>query len=147
MPVETMVSYKSIIWLAVYFGLSACQVVDVDTQSKERAINPAATVIQLQLFEAAEKGDIRKFEALLSQRSVALLERHFEVMAGLPRPAGESAYGWDQLLKLFAQLPPDARAQTPFVVIQEDGQAKLDLSTHPDAGLFTEIGRGFQGSQ
>ncbi|HIA02172.1 MAG TPA: hypothetical protein EYN66_09710 [Myxococcales bacterium] len=142
-----MVSYKSIIWLVVCVGLVACQVVDVDTQSKERVVNPAATVIQLKLFEAAEKGDVHKFEALLSQRSVALLEQHFEVMAGLPRPSGESAYGWEQLLKLFAQLPPGARVRTPFVVIQEDGQAKLDLSTHPDATLFSEIARGFQGSQ
>jgi hypothetical protein len=147
MPVETMVSYKSIIGLAVCFGLVACQVVDVETQSEKRAVNPAATAIQHQLFEAAEKGDVRKFEALLSQRSVALFERHFEVMAGLPRPAGESAYGWDQLLKLFAQLPPNARAQTPFIVIQEDGQAKLDLRAHPDAALFAEISRGSQGGQ
>ena len=142
-----MVSYKSIIWLAVCFGLVACQVVDVETQSEKRAVNPAATVIQLQLFEAAEKGDVRKFEALLSQRSVALFEQHFAVMAALPRPSGESAYGWEQLLKLFAQLPPGARTQTPFVVIQEDSQAKLDLSAHPDATLFAEIARGFQVSQ
>lgn len=142
-----MVSYKSIIWLAVYCGLVACQVVDVETQSEKRAVNPAATVIQLQLFEAAEKGDVRKFEALLSKRSVALFERHFEVMTALQRPDGESAYGWDQLLNLFAQLPLDARVRTPFVVIQEDGQAKLDLSAHPDAALFGEIARGAQGSQ
>jgi hypothetical protein len=124
--------------------LQACQPVKDSQEVPEEKPNPEAAAVQAKLFAAAESGDVRAFEALLSQKSVLLFEQHFEVMAALERPKGEPAYGWEQLLQLFAKLPPTARTKTPFTVIQEDGKAKLALSAHPDALFFHQVARSRQ---
>ena len=98
--------------------------------------DPQASALHAKLFEAADRGDVAAFQAMLTPRSVSLLDTVMTRMAAMPRPSGEPAFGWRELLRYHAALPAAARRRAPYPA---DGD-RLDLAAHPDARLFTEIG-------
>lgn len=95
-----------------------------------------ARQLHVRLFGAADAGDVSAFRAVLSRSSEALMQTHFEAMAQLPRPAGHPPFGWRDILRQHAALPASARTRAPYPVIQEGGEARLDLAGHADAAFF-----------
>ena len=97
--------------------------------------DPHALALHARLFAAADGGDVAAFKALLTPRSVQLVDGLIARMAAMPRPKGEAAFEWASVLRLHAKLPADARLRAPYPVAAEH----LDLAAHPDARFFTEI--------
>lgn len=97
---------------------------------------PHVAALHVKLFDAADRGDVDAFQALLTPQSVSLLDAVIARMAAMPRPAQEPVFGWKDVLRFHASLTAAARQRAPYPA-QGD---RLDLAAHPDARLFTEMG-------
>ena len=130
----------SICALAIAIGVtvgigSGCNTGAKQPSGEEAPPDPEAIALHAKLFAAAEQGDTGAFRALLTPRSIELLDRFFRAARELDAPPGVRV-SWEALLAHHAELPPAARARAPYPVVE----GKLDLGGHADAGFFEAAG-------
>jgi hypothetical protein len=91
------------------------------------------------LFAAADADDVDAFKAVLTARSVALLDEYFAAVRTYEKDPAAPVHGWPELVASHKALSAAARARAPYPIAKEAGQWKLDLAERPESQLFRDV--------
>jgi hypothetical protein len=109
-------------------------------QPKTLHVSPPQYAVDLHrnLIRYAQQGDIVRFQALLTPKSIELLNGFFEATRVADR-SGERAIGWSEFLEEHAKLPPQAADSAPYPIAGQGKDARIALDAHPNSSFFRDM--------
>ena len=109
-------------------------------QPKTLHASPPQHAVELhkRLIERAREGDTLSFQALLTTKSIELLNRFFDATRVADRSA-ERAVGWSEFLEEHATLPPQVANSAPYPIVGQGKDARIAIDAHPNSSFFRDM--------